>query len=876
MRRLAVLLVCVIMIGACTSPTAAVLQPTAAAVREPDTDVTRVPHAGLVAITYYVRPDGGSVQQCSGLVDAPYPGSGAGQACAWDHPFRALPPYGEPRIAGGDTLIIGAGQYRMGHGAPGADDCDPDATWDCHMPPVPSGPDPARPTRILGVGWDSNCPNAPTLWGTQRVNLLVNLTDSDNVELACLEITDRSSCVESHAHGVGGSDLTCERDRYPYGDWASDGIYAVDSVNVWLHDLDIHGLASAGIRAGRLEDWTLDRVRIAGNGWVGWEGDLSEPSSNSGVLIFRGVTIEWNGCGETYPGEEPVGCWGQDAGGYGDGLGTADTGGDWVFEDCQILHNTSDGLDLLYHSLGGTVTIDRMRAEGNAGNQVKVAGAAVITNSVLVGNCTYFEGQPFTYEVPPESCRALGSALLLSYTGGEAARIVNSTIYGQGDGLVGGGPRERGSCNGAETLTVRNTIFRGDADSTSPGDITFLFYQEGCADLFLDSDHNLFYSAKNVTCGADETYVHSGTGDLCLDPVLTGPLSGDSYGMIPAAGSPAIDAGDDALCPTVDIRGFSRPVDGDGDGAAACDMGAYEVLGTASHMATRLPLVVNGAKTPQQVPLLAVNDFLYQLQDYDLTAIGNAAYDLVIMDYSAEGDDATAFTAGQINALRRSPGGDKILLAYLSIGEAEDYRFYWQEGWVPGNPAWLDAPNPDWAGNYKVHYWQPEWQAIIFSYLDRLLDAGFDGVYLDMLDAYEYYADRGRNTAAQEMADFVGAIAAYARAHTPSFIIMVQNAPELAQMTPAYLESVDGIGQEDIYYGYEGDDVATPAAVTEWLETRLDGFRDAGKLVLTIDYATTPAHIDAAYARSLARGFVPFVTVRDLDQLTINAGHAPD
>ena len=211
--------------------------------------------------TWYVHPDGGSPDQCTGLVNAPYPGSGTDQPCAWDHPFRALPPDGTPRIAGGDTLIIGAASYMMGYGAPGADACESDYPWDCYMPPVPSGPDPAHPTRILGEGWDTGCSDPPELWGAERAYMLLNLTDSSNVEIACLEITDHPDCVEFHSGG-----LACERDTYSFGPWAAIGLYAEDSANVRLHDLNIHGLAHGGVWAGRLTDWTVEDVRIAGNG----------------------------------------------------------------------------------------------------------------------------------------------------------------------------------------------------------------------------------------------------------------------------------------------------------------------------------------------------------------------------------------------------------------------------------------------------------------------------------------------------------------------------------------------------------------------------------------------------------------------------------
>jgi len=253
---------------------------------------------GLVALsvsatTYYVRPDGGTAEQCTGLVDVAYPGSGTGQACAWDHIFRALPPDGTVLLSGGDTLIVGAGSYRMGWGAPGADSdgdtCASDFRWGCYMPPLPSGPDPAHPTRILGQGWDSGCVDPPELWGAERPDIMLNLTDASNVELGCLEVTDHSGCVEFHSGG-----LACERDTAPYGDWAPVGLQAEDSSEVWLHDLDIHGLAAVGIHAGRLHDWTVERVRLAANGAAGWDGDLWDEGSdsNTGTLRFSHWTVE--------------------------------------------------------------------------------------------------------------------------------------------------------------------------------------------------------------------------------------------------------------------------------------------------------------------------------------------------------------------------------------------------------------------------------------------------------------------------------------------------------------------------------------------------------------------------------------------------------
>ena len=140
--------------------------------------------------------------------------------------------------------------------------------------------------------------------------------------------------------------------------------------------------------------------------------------------------------------------------------------------------------------------------------------------------------------------------------------------------------------------------------------------------------------------------------------------------------------------------------------------------------------------------LYLINPERFSSKSAFIDAVCATNYDVVIMDLFF--DDDTSFTANDIDRLRRKAnGGKRLVICYMSIGEAEDYRYYWQPSWSQQAPDWLDRENPYWQGNYKVRYWNAEWQKIICgsgdSYLNRILDAHFDGVYLDIVDAFEYY-----------------------------------------------------------------------------------------------------------------------------------------
>lgn len=144
-----------------------------------------------------------------------------------------------------------------------------------------------------------------------------------------------------------------------------------------------------------------------------------------------------------------------------------------------------------------------------------------------------------------------------------------------------------------------------------------------------------------------------------------------------------------------------------------------------------------------------VKNFLYLINGQEfssksefINAIVSTNYDLLIMD--AFFNDGSLFTTSELDALReKSNGGSRLIIAYMSIDEAEDYRFYWKNEWDNNPPVWLAEENPNWPGNFKVKYWESSWHDVILggneAYLSKILSAGFDGVYLDLIDAFDYF-----------------------------------------------------------------------------------------------------------------------------------------
>ncbi|MDO6604157.1 endo alpha-1,4 polygalactosaminidase [Arenibacter palladensis] len=143
--------------------------------------------------------------------------------------------------------------------------------------------------------------------------------------------------------------------------------------------------------------------------------------------------------------------------------------------------------------------------------------------------------------------------------------------------------------------------------------------------------------------------------------------------------------------------------------------------------------------------LFFLNYEKYQFKELVLSELEKTNYDVIFIDLFF--NDGEAFNLEDIARLKtKANGALRKVICYMSIGEAEDYRFYWKKEWNTAPPRWLDEENINWPGNYKVRYWDSEWQNIIFghseAYLDQIIGTGFDGVYMDIIDGFEYYENK--------------------------------------------------------------------------------------------------------------------------------------
>jgi cysteinyl-tRNA synthetase len=246
--------------------------------------------------------------------------------------------------------------------------------------------------------------------------------------------------------------------------------------------------------------------------------------------------------------------------------------------------------------------------------------------------------------------------------------------------------------------------------------------------------------------------------------------------------------------------------------------------------------------------------FIYALQKVKAEDLARYRPQVVVVDPEDSG----------IKPRKDLPNSSKF--AYISIGEAEDYREYWQE--VQGWNIVLNE-NPQWHGNFPVKYWDDRWQALTIQRIKALAEQGWDGAYMDIVDAYQVEevkaAYRGSTSPRAEMEAFVIKLSQAAKAVNPNFRMIPQNALGLVLEEDGihpnrdYLDAIDGIGTESLFYV---DDAPSPYPYDVTLAMRA---KKEGKFILATSYPTREDYREDFVNKATAEGFWTFIGRRALD-----------
>lgn len=435
----------------------------------------------------------------------------------------ATPGYGSRQLQPGDTLVIMGGRYVL-------------REYDADIITPPSGSADAWVTIKGEEG------NRPTLAGRDNLLTAINLSGVQYIRIANLEITH-----DDQAQGEAA--------------WFREGveILGAPSAHILLQDLHIHHIDEFGMNIQDVEDLQILNTRIEYAGFGALGGPAGEHGGWRDVLI-RGASLSWSGHyyqggdGSNRPYDRP------------DGFGIEPSQGPILIEETVAEHNYGDGLD----SKAANTTIRRTIVANNSCDGVKLWGPnSRIENSLIYGRG---DGNP-----DPTPWAAI--VIAPEEQANAHFEIVNVTV----DDFLGQNYLMYVQYDYPDVpahVTMHNVIFSGRGPE-SP----IFIAPASTAEI----DHSLFFFPQNdiLLTQGEQTYTCAnitalGSGNRCGDPRFARPAWGETGDYHLQNDSTAIDAGNPAAAPTVDLENQPRDTQP--------DIGAYEFQSVVFWIF--LPLVV--------------------------------------------------------------------------------------------------------------------------------------------------------------------------------------------------------------------------------------------------------------------------------------------
>jgi cysteinyl-tRNA synthetase, unknown class len=255
--------------------------------------------------------------------------------------------------------------------------------------------------------------------------------------------------------------------------------------------------------------------------------------------------------------------------------------------------------------------------------------------------------------------------------------------------------------------------------------------------------------------------------------------------------------------------------------------------------------------------------------------------DLVVIDHNSILHERRSSERKAMTALQSKPNGSRrLVLGYLSLTEAEQRRPYWQSEWqataIDKRPSWLLEENPQRRGNWRVNIANSGWHSALYgaedSIVDRLLAAGFDGVYLDpgsLLDnAPQSQTAPDRSETEWQLAELVARIATYARLQHPRFIVMLDDAESLIDRTPV-ASAIDIAVKHDLLFGRNATGQANRQDDVNATVRGLTRVAAAKRPVFVVEHLADTALSVAARKRINELGYVAAISTVTKDTVNV-------